>query len=205
MSALRNTVVRQFSKPSGPLGHVAGWIMAARGSNRARSEWAVNLVAPRPGEELLEIGCGPGHALAFASTRAQGLKLTGIDHSAVMIGQATKRLRREAVGTEWSLFEGDLALLRQWPGRFDAIWWVNVVQFLPDMAAALARLRAALKPGGRLVTVYQPRHAHPTRADAERKAADVERAMRALGFGGVRAEILELKPVAAVAVVGLKP
>ena len=53
MSALRGAIVRQFERPSGPIGNLAGWIMAHRASNQQRSAWTVSLVAPRAGESLL--------------------------------------------------------------------------------------------------------------------------------------------------------
>jgi ubiquinone/menaquinone biosynthesis C-methylase UbiE len=205
MSSLRRRIVGQFRRPSGPLGQVAGWIMTGRESNRRRNEWTVELVAPRDGETLLEIGSGPGYALARAAARAGRLDLTGLDHSATMVVQARRRLQREAPAGAWRLVEGGMERLDGWPERFDAIWSVNVVQFLPDLPRAFASIAAALAPGGRVVTTYQPRHRAPTREDALRKAGEIAAAMRAAGFEGIRSEMLELKPVPAVAVAGRKP
>ncbi len=179
--------------------------MAHRASNQQRSAWTVSLVAPRAGESLLEIGCGPGLALALAASSCDGVKLVGLDHSATMIAQARRRLESLAPGTEWSLVEGTWDHAAEWPERFDAVWSVNVIQFLPDVPRAFAVVSTVLKPGGRVVTTYQPRHKNPTRMDALRKADEIEAAMKLAGFVDVRTELLELKPVPAVAVIGFKP
>ena len=66
-------------------------------------------------------------------------------------------------------------------------------------------VKSVLKPGGRVVTTYQPRHRAPTRQDALDKAAEIEEAMHADGFSSVSAAIFELEPAAAAAVIGFKP
>ena len=68
----RKTIVGQFARPHGVLGRLAGWIMANRPSSRQRSAWTIGLVAPRDGETLLEIGCGPGYALGHCLKQAPG-------------------------------------------------------------------------------------------------------------------------------------
>src|SRR5829696_5871014 len=82
----------QFRKPEGRLGAFAGWIMANRGSNRQRNEWTVDLLEIAPTDRVLELGCGPGLALAAAAQRAALGRVVGLDHSEVMIGQARARL-----------------------------------------------------------------------------------------------------------------
>jgi len=202
MSALRQTVVGQFSRPHGLLGRIAGWIMVNRPSNRQRNEWTLALIAAKSGEHVLEVGCGPGYALARCAAHCEGATLIGLDHSQLMVNEARKRLARVAPNARVRVEQGGLDRLSEWPEHFDAIWSANVVQFFPDMASAFGEMRGALKPGGRIVTAYQPRHKAPTLEDALRKAAEVEDVMTALGFVDIRREQLDLKPVAVVAVIG---
>lgn len=82
---------RQFGHPTGPLGHVAGWIMARRGSNQARNAWTLELLEIGPAHRVLELGFGPGQAI---SRLAPGLTtgcIVGLDHSAAMLAQARRR------------------------------------------------------------------------------------------------------------------
>lgn len=66
--SLRSIVVGQFRRPHGPLGHLAGLVMARRPSNREHNRWTVNLLALEPHYNVLKIGCGPGLALKACAT-----------------------------------------------------------------------------------------------------------------------------------------
>jgi hypothetical protein len=62
-------VVGQFGHPRGTVGRVAGWVMAHRASNRRRNCWVVSLLDVQPSDRVLEIGFGPGLAIAELSRR----------------------------------------------------------------------------------------------------------------------------------------
>ena len=138
---LASAAYRQFHRPSGPLGRLAGWIMAHRPSNVARSLWTVDLLQIEERDHVLEIGFGPR-----------------VDHSALMVRQAARRKMNV------ELRHGGLELVPQLGGAFDKIFSVNVLQFLRDRSEALAVIRAALKPGGMSATTVQPRHLGATAA-----------------------------------------
>src|SRR5579862_9375862 len=78
---------KQFAKPEGPLGWVAGHMMAME--NGGRSEWVFSLLDLKPQERVLEIGFGPGTDLQRASRMAAFV--AGVDHSDVMVKQASRR------------------------------------------------------------------------------------------------------------------
>jgi hypothetical protein len=61
---LRRRLVTQFGNPDCVLGRVVGWSMGLMSSNVQRSRWAVSLLDLQPGDRILEVGCGPGVALA---------------------------------------------------------------------------------------------------------------------------------------------
>lgn len=202
---LRAAVVRQFARPHGILGHAAGLIMATRLSNRERNRWTVDLLPIRPTDTILEIGCGPGLAIAAAAGHAgQGL-VVGLDHSAAMIGQAGRRNRGAIAAGRVRLVEGGVETASGLGLAFDIVFSVNVVQFLPDRAAAFRLIRDLLRPGGTVATTYMPRHAGATPEDARRMADSLAATMEAAGFTGIRIETLPLEPVPAVAVLGRRP
>src|SRR5919109_227605 len=89
--ALIKALVRQFGDPRGAVGHLAGWVMAHRPSNRQRNRWVVSLLDVQPTDKVLEIGFGPGIAIAELAARATRGKVYGIDHSEVMVRQAGRR------------------------------------------------------------------------------------------------------------------
>src|SRR5438105_2776616 len=82
--ALDRDVVGQGHHPRGAAGRVTGWVFAHRPSNRRRNGWVVSLLDVRPADQVLEIGFGPGLAVA-ALVRAGAGHVCGIDHSDVML------------------------------------------------------------------------------------------------------------------------
>jgi len=202
---MRETVGRQFSHPHGTLGHVAGWIMAKRASNRRRNLWTVELLGIEPEHRVLEIGCGPGIAIRACSERVTGGRVVGIDHSSVMLAQARRRNADAVAQGRVELRLGGLEILPSLEGPFDRVCSANVIQFIPDKTAAYRAIRAVMAPGGRIATTYQPRNRNPTRDDALRMAQEIESHMREAGFVDTRTEELPLRPVPVVCVLGKSP
>src|ERR1700753_1993782 len=87
---LDRDAVGQGHHPRGAAGSVTGWVFAHRPSNRQRNRWVVSLLDVRPADQVLEIGFGPGVAVA-ALVRAGAAHVYGIDHSGVMLRQASRR------------------------------------------------------------------------------------------------------------------
>jgi ubiquinone/menaquinone biosynthesis C-methylase UbiE len=56
-----------------------------------RIRWAVRTMAPGPDDHLLEIGCGPGVAVAHVCQRLAGGQILAIDRSATAIARAARR------------------------------------------------------------------------------------------------------------------
>jgi hypothetical protein len=85
-------IVNQFSHPRGTARRVAGWVMAHRPSNRQRNRRVVSLLEVQPTDRVLEMGFGPGLAIAELRRRVGDAgHMYGIDHSDVMLRQATRR------------------------------------------------------------------------------------------------------------------
>jgi cyclopropane fatty-acyl-phospholipid synthase-like methyltransferase len=152
---------------------------------------------------VLEIGCGPGLALRACAARAD--TVVGLDHSRTMLDQAARRNRRAVAEGRVRLRLGGLEQLPVLEGPFDRVFSVNVVQFLPDRAAAFRDLFSVLAPGGLIATTYLPRARDATRADALEMANAVRANMAAAGFVDIRLEELPLRPVPAVCVLGARP
>lgn len=191
---LDRDVVGQGHYPRGAAGRVTGWVFAHRPSNRRRNRWVVEVLEVRPTDQVLEIGYGPGVAIA-ALVRAGAGHVYGVDHSAVMRRQAAKRNRAAIRAGRVTLVE---APVHQLPatldGPFDAILAVNSLGFWPDATEQLAKLRTRLAPDGRIAIVSQPR-CHGATADTSRNAADeIGNLLRDAGFTQLRTEILPLDP-----------
>jgi len=205
MNTARSAIVQQFGKPSGLLGVLVGLIMRVRPSNRLRSVRTLQLLNIRPEDRVLEVGFGPGLAVARAAERATGGKVVGIDHSPLMLRQARRRNAKAIRAGRVELLLGSADALPRFEERFDKILAVNVYMFWDDPASVLTSLRSLMKPGGVIALTLQPRRRGATADDTQAAAKRMAASLEAAGFGEVRTEILEMARVAAACVVGRNP
>lgn len=155
---LRRTPVRQ--------GTPAGTTVDKEGRNLAgaavpeRIRWAVEVLAPAPGDHLLEIGCGPGVAVAAICQRLTSGRIVAIDRSATAVARATRRntdcvAAGRAVLRTVALEDLHPASLPGAGHGFDTVFAMNVNLFwVRSPARELELIRALLRPGGRLALFY---------------------------------------------------
>jgi ubiquinone/menaquinone biosynthesis C-methylase UbiE len=200
MSSKGNALVRQFGRPSGPLGVLAGLIMRVRPSNRLRNLRTVELLDISPEDRVLEVGFGPGLAVARAAALATRGKVVGIDHSALMLRQATRRNASAIAEGRVELLLGSTDTLPRFDEGFDKVLAVNVYMFWKDPVAVLRSLRRVMTPGGVIALTLQPRRRRATSEDTLAAAERMTTSLREAGFGEVRTEILPMAPVPAACV-----
>jgi cyclopropane fatty-acyl-phospholipid synthase-like methyltransferase len=138
-----------------------------------RIRWAVETLAVRPGDRLLEIGCGSGVAASLVCERLEGGRLLAIDRSAIQIERARRRNDAYVASGRLALETVDIGELDLDAGaRFDKVFAINVnVFWLGPATEELARVRRALAPGGRVFLFYEPPGAARARQVVERVAA----------------------------------
>jgi ubiquinone/menaquinone biosynthesis C-methylase UbiE len=198
-------MVAQFHQPHGIGGRAAGWVMAHRGSNRKRNVWAAGLLDVQPGDRVLEIGFGPGIAIEAIARRATRGHVVGIDHSDVMVRQATRRNAAAVRAGRVELWLGTAEKLPAIDEPFDKILAVNSLMFWDDPVTRLKELRSLLRPGGQIAIAFQPRGPGSTDETAARAGQDIAGHYATAAFTDVRVETLPLKPTAVVCVLGVSP
>ena len=105
----------------------------------------VDLLDPKPGETVLDLGCGTGQLTRQIAER--GADAVGLDSAPAMVAQA--RMNYPALrflladGTDFSLDE-----------RVDAVFSNAALHWMTKPEAVVACVRRALKPGGRFVAEF---------------------------------------------------
>ena len=150
-----------------------------------RVTFAVELLDPRPGQRLLEIGCGPGVAAALVCDRiAPTGHLLAVDRSAAAVTRTVRRNAAHLAAGRLTVLNSRLADLDDHhlpPGGLDAAIAVDVNLFWTRRRPAeLALLAGALRAGGRLHVCYGD---GPT--DPGRVTGAVAAALADAGFRGV--------------------
>ncbi|MEC4817977.1 MAG: methyltransferase domain-containing protein [Scytonema sp. PMC 1069.18] len=105
----------------------------------------VELLSPKSGECILDLGCGTGH-LSY-KIASHGAKVIGVDSSSTMIEKARKNYPQLDFYVEDAR---DLPYTK----KFDAVFSNAVLHWIPEAEEAVVGIARALKPGGRFVAEF---------------------------------------------------
>jgi ubiquinone/menaquinone biosynthesis C-methylase UbiE len=152
----------------------------------------------RPGEKVLEIGCGTGHCLvALAQAVGAAGKVYGMDLSDEMLKIARENLEKEGLADRVELICEDAGELPYDAETLDAIFMSFTLELFdtPEIPEVLAECKRVLRPGGRIVVagvskegeggvilqVFEWTHKHfPNLMDC--RPIFVRKALKAAGF-----------------------
>lgn len=105
----------------------------------------VPLLDPRPGESILDIGCGTGQLTAKIAE--SGARVTGLDSSPGMIGQA----RQNYPNLQFKLAD---AAGFSFPGEFDAVFSNAALHWIREPEKVIESVASSLRAGGRFVAEF---------------------------------------------------
>jgi arsenite methyltransferase len=110
----------------------------------------VRLLAPLPGERVLDVGCGPGFLCeSISSLVGSDGAVLGVDISSDLI-----ELCKQRGPPKWLSYSvGDATQLAQPDASFDAVVCTQVVEYIPDVSRALTEAFRVLKEDGRAAFV----------------------------------------------------
>jgi arsenite methyltransferase len=116
---------------------------------RRRRSLVHEALAAAPEERIVDVGCGPGFYVAelLDAVGPEG-SVVGVDGSPSSLAVAARRCDGRANVT---FHEADAASLPVGDGEFHAALSVQVLEYVPDVAAVLREIHRVLRPGGRVV------------------------------------------------------
>ena len=100
----------------------------------------IDLLAPQPGETILDLGCGDG--ILTQKLAATGARVIGVDASPDFVTAA------QALGVDTRLMDARALDL---PERFDAVFSNAALHWIPEAGTVVAGVRRHLKANGRFV------------------------------------------------------
>jgi SAM-dependent methyltransferase len=110
----------------------------------------------RPGERVLDVGCGGGQSTRAAARLAAPGHVLGVDISDEQLERARRRTAEEPVENV-AYQRGDAEVLSFPPASFDVIISRFGTMFFADPQAAFRNLARAARPGGRLAMIVWQR------------------------------------------------
>ncbi|SDM23930.1 Methyltransferase domain-containing protein [Lentzea albidocapillata subsp. violacea] len=119
-----------------------------------RLRGVVGQLAIRPGDRVLEIGCGQGVAATMVCQLLSTGTLTAIDRSTKMIEAATRRNAAYVASGRAEFLIASLEDMNLGDRRFDLVFAVRVGLFHRDPDRAHALLEPWLAPGARVLSFF---------------------------------------------------
>jgi arsenite methyltransferase len=108
-------------------------------------------VRPRPGETVLDLGCGAGLDLCiYAKQVTEAGRVIGVDHSTQMIAKAMHNA--ESLGMAWAEFIcSGVERIPVDSGEVDVVTANGILNLSPDKDNVLIETARVLRPGGRMI------------------------------------------------------
>ena len=188
--------------------------LIADGGERDARETGEAALAVRPGDHVLELGCGTGRSLVYFSNQAGADgQVTGLDVSTGMLKVAKERTETEPTAAPITFVEADARSIDPSviaDNSMDAVFASMTLELFPleDIAKVLAEIRRVLKPDGRVGIVsmsvvqepdhpsvleraYVWMHQHfPHLVDCQ--PIDVDSHLQAAGFEIQKSQVIEI-------------
>jgi len=115
----------------------------------------IDLMAPKPGEAILDVGCGAGSLDRLLARRlGKANAITAIDTNPFLLQEAEALAKADGLGSLIRFAPGNAEALPFADASFDCIFSVTVLEEC-DADRALAEMMRVLRPGGRVGVIVR--------------------------------------------------
>jgi ubiquinone/menaquinone biosynthesis C-methylase UbiE len=144
------TTNNPFAHPSGWRGRLAGRLM--RLTNK--QDDVIGVLDVQPGQDVLEIGYGPGGLIRLLAARTEAATIRGVDPSREMRDQARRHNRKDVRSGRVRLDLGTADRTGLPDAGVDRVVSVRNVAIWPDLEAGVSELHRVVRPGGTVVIAW---------------------------------------------------
>jgi SAM-dependent methyltransferase len=123
------------------------------------TEFLTDTLRPRPGNRILNVGCGTGEAeVSIGRLHISQLRLFGVDLKSLEVIAASTETAAHNITARYAA--GDACRLPFKEHSFDATFCVAVLQHIGDVERAVSELARVTVPAGRVLAVEPDNAAH---------------------------------------------
>lgn len=199
---LKDNFLKQFSRPTGWLGHVAGWLMRRRNVERLR--WGAEKLRADAQHDILEIGFGPGSFIEILLREHMHRGgIHGIDLSEVMYQQAGRRNREAVQHGQVVLRQASVQSIPYEAERFDRVYTSNTSMFWPEPVENMKEVARVMKPGALFCLSLQP-YWIKSDAGVREEAEKIRGQMQAAGFTDIEMDFRPMRPISCLCLTARK-
>jgi ubiquinone/menaquinone biosynthesis C-methylase UbiE len=180
-------------------GRLFAWMYSLTGRNSYSNRVVVEHASLEPGDRVLDLGCGPGAALAAATKMVDPSRLAGVDPTPGFIDQCRRRFPTADIrlgSAEDIPFEDD---------RFTVAWTIASFHHWVDPDAGLVELLRVLAGGGRVIVVEDLLRRSGGHGVAQDEIDDLAARIEDAGFTAVTVETVRKRWGRMIVVTGRKP
>ncbi len=194
-------LAKQFEKPEGILGKLAGKIMYFE--NRKINKWTIRKLNIKRRDSILEVGYGPGYSIRYIMDNYRHVEADGVDVSEDMKSAASK-LNDDCIQQgKVRLFAKDIHHF--FPDKkYNKIFSVNNYPLWTKPRDSLTHLYGMLENNGRIAITVQPRENGANEAITKNLGQVIKADMEAAGFHSISVLYKKARPLLTVCVTGIK-
>ncbi|MDL2289200.1 class I SAM-dependent methyltransferase [Clostridia bacterium OttesenSCG-928-F22] len=148
---MERDVILNARKPMGEHGNTM--IESMNSNHLEMTVWALDGLAIKREDSVLDIGCGGGRAVSLLAERAQ--HVTGIDYSPLCVESAKEMNRQYLAEGKVEILEASVSSLPLENACFDFVTAIETIYFWPDIVHDFSEVHRVLLPGGAFCIVCE--------------------------------------------------
>ncbi len=132
--------------------------MMIKSMNKGHSDltdWALVHLEIKRSYNVLDVGCGGGKTVSKLCTKIGNGKVFGIDYSELCVEKSKKLNKNNIMCGKASILQASVSSLPFDDDKFDLVTAVETYYFWPDKLNDLKEVYRVLKPGGKLLLVFE--------------------------------------------------